>query len=134
MRIDNYLLMNMVIADALYAAFVTPKTFLTIIATHPEGIAGSVLRKIITSGNLAWIPATSSVFTWVAIAAEKYFAVICLTGNLGKLTKRKLTVSHLQISIIAISIYQVSIYFFLSFFPFFTHSDGLFNLGIHRHL
>ena len=101
----NYQLVSMAIADALYAAFVTPKTFFTIITTHPEGIAGSVLCKIITSGNLAWIAAASSVFTSVAIAAGRYFAVICPIGSVGKPTKHKLTMSQLKISIIAISIY-----------------------------
>jgi len=99
---------NLAVADAMYATFVTPKTFFMITATHPEGIAGSVLCKLIIGGNLAWIAATSSVITLAAIAAERYFAVIYPASNVGKLTKRKLTVSHLQISVIAISIYQAS--------------------------
>jgi len=87
---------NLAIADALYATFVTPQTFFQITATHPNGIAGTVLCKIITGGNLAFIAATCSVVTLVAIAAERYYAVIYPLGNVGKLTKRKLKVRHPQ--------------------------------------
>ena len=89
----NYLLVNLAIADALYAIFVTPQTFLKNTSTHPGGTIGTVLCKLVTGGWLAWIAGTSSVITLVAIAAERYFAVIYPAGNVGKLTKRKLKVS-----------------------------------------
>ena len=88
----NYLLVNLAIADALYATFVTPQTFFKITPTHPGGTIGTVLCKLVTGGCLAWIAGTSSVITLVAIAAERYFAVIYPAGNVGKLTKRKLKV------------------------------------------
>ena len=50
--------------------------------------------------GLAWVARTSSVITLVAIAAERYFAVIYPAGNVGKVTKRKLKVRGLQSSII----------------------------------
>ena len=90
----NYLLTNLAIADALHAAFLTPQTSFNITPTHPEGIAGTVLCKLITGGNLACAVKTSSVVTLVAIAAERYYAVIYPVGNIGKLTKRKLKVRH----------------------------------------
>jgi len=90
----NYLLVNLAVADALFATFVTPQTFFKITPTHPEGIAGTVLCKIITGGNLAWIAGTSSVVTLAAIAAERYYTVIYPAGNVSKLTKRKLKVRH----------------------------------------
>ena len=90
----NYLLVNLAVADAMYATFVTSQTFLTITSTHPGGTSGTVLCKLVTGGYLAWTAATSSVVTLVAIAAERYFAVIYPTGNVGKLTTRKLMVSH----------------------------------------
>ena len=99
----NYLLVNLAIADALYATFVTPLTFLKITSTHPGGIIGTVLCKLVTGGCLAWIAGTSSAVTLVAIAAERYFAVIYPAGDVGKLTKRKLKVRDLQSSIITIS-------------------------------
>ena len=90
----NYLLVNLAIADAMYATFVTPQTFFKIIPAHPGGAIGTVLCKIVTGGFLAWIAGISSVVTLVAIAAERYFAVIYPAGNVGKLTKRKLKVRH----------------------------------------
>ena len=104
----NYLLVNLAVADALFATFVTPQTFFKITPTHPGGTFGTVLCKLLTGGGLAWTAATSSVVTLVAIAAERYFMAIYPAGNVGKLTKRKLKVSHLQSSIITISIYQTS--------------------------
>ena len=104
----NYLLVNLAVADALFATFVTPQTFFKITPTHPEGIAGTVLCKIITGGNLAWIAGTSSVVTLAAIAAERYYTVIYPVGNVSKLTKRKLKVRHWQSLIISIGKYQTS--------------------------
>jgi len=97
---------NLAVADAMYATFVTPQTFLTITPTHPGGTIGTVLCKLVTGGYLAWTAGTSSVVTLVVIAAERYFAVVYPAGNVGKLTKRKLKVRHWQRLIITISIYQ----------------------------
>ena len=90
----NYLLVNLAVADAMYATFVTPNTFLKISPTHPGGAIGTVLCKSVTGGSLAWTAGISSVVTLVATAAERYFAVIYPAGNVGKLTKRKLKVRH----------------------------------------
>jgi len=90
----NYLLVNLAIADAMYATFVTPQSFLKITATHPAGTIGTVLCKIVTGGFLAWIAGISSMITLVSIAAERYFAVIYPVGNVAKLTNRKLKVCH----------------------------------------
>ena len=98
----NYLLVNLAIADALYATFVTPQTFFKISSTHPGGTTGTVLCKLVTGGGMAWVAGDSSVITLVAIAAERYFAVIYPAGNVGKLTKRKLKVHDLKSSIITI--------------------------------
>ena len=88
----NYLLVNLAVADAMYATFTTQQDFLMIIPTHPGGTIGTVLCKLVTSGYLAWTAGTSSVVTLVAIAAVRYFAVIYPAGNVGKLTKRKIKV------------------------------------------
>ena len=102
----NYLLVNLAIADAWYATLVTPQTFLKITPNHPGGTIGTFLCKLVTGGSLAWIAGDSSVITLVAIAAERYYAVIYSVGNVGKLTKGKLKVSHLQKSLNTSSIYQ----------------------------
>ena len=101
----NYLLVNLAIADALYATFATIQTFLKITAfTHPGGTIGTVLCKSVTGGGLTWIAANCTLITLVAIAAERYYAVI--HPNVGKFTKGKLKVSHLQKSINTSNIYQ----------------------------
>ena len=100
----NYLLVNLAIADALYATFATIQTFLKITFTHPGGTIGTVLCKLVTGGGLKWIAADSSVITLVAIATERYYAVI--HPNVGKFTKGKLKVSHLQKSINTSNIYK----------------------------
>ena len=86
--------MNLAVADALYATFVTPDIFLKVISTYPGGMPGTVLCKLLTSGTVVWIAALSSVVTLVAIAAERYYAIIDPVGNMGKLTKSKLKVRH----------------------------------------
>jgi len=78
----------------MYATFNIPKIILSHIQSHPEGKTGTFLCILLTDGTLAWFGAVSSVVTLVAIAMERYFAVIYPYGNKGKLTKRKLKVCH----------------------------------------
>ena len=44
--------------------------------THPDGMTGKVLCNLVTGGNLAWVGSGASVFTLVAIAIERYHAVV----------------------------------------------------------
>ena len=74
----NYLLVNLALADILYATFITIDTLWRLTATHPDGMTGTVLCKLLTSGLVAWIAANSSVVTLVAIlskflAEDNYF-------------------------------------------------------------
>ena len=116
----NYLLVNLAIADALYATFVTPQTFFKITPTHPGGTTGTVLCKLVTSGNLAWIAVNSSVITLVAIATERYYAVIHPLAY--KFNKGKLKVNHSQNQLtLAVYIKPAD--------SFFMHSHWLLKLG-----
>ena len=90
----NYLLVNLALADMLYATFNTASTFLWFTSTFPDGVGGTVLCKLLTGGSLEWIAGISSVVTLLAVAAERYYAVIYPIGNVGRLTKRKLKVLH----------------------------------------
>jgi len=90
----NYLLVNLALADMLYATFITASNFLRLTYPFPDGVGGTVLCKVLTGGGLAWIAANSSVVTLLSIAAERYYAVIYPAGNVGRLTKRKLKVRH----------------------------------------
>ena len=92
----NYLLVNLAVADVLYAAFMATRFFFQFSFTHPDGGTGTVLCKLLTAGITAWIGATSSVITLAAIAVERYYAVTYPLGNRGELTKRKLKVGHLK--------------------------------------
>ena len=64
----NYLLVNLAVADAMYATFYTSLNFSWIIPTHPAGAIGTVSYKLVTGGYLAWTARASSVVTLVAIA------------------------------------------------------------------
>ncbi|KAL9975317.1 hypothetical protein ACROYT_G012470 [Oculina patagonica] len=59
-------------------------------SSHPEGMIGTVFCKLLTGGNVAWIGAVSSFVTLVAIAIERYYAVVYPLRNKGDLTERKL--------------------------------------------
>ncbi|KAL9957203.1 hypothetical protein ACROYT_G038812 [Oculina patagonica] len=88
----NYLLINLALADILYAVFIAPRVFFNITSIHPDGVIGTVLCKLLTDGNIAWIGGASSIVTFVAIAIERYYAVMYPHGSKWKLTKRKLKV------------------------------------------
>ncbi|KAL9957197.1 hypothetical protein ACROYT_G038806 [Oculina patagonica] len=92
MRIPvNFLLVNLAIADIMYATFIAPKVFFKLsFAHHPGGMTGTVLCKLLTDGAIAWIGGACSIVTLVAIAIERYFAVMHPHGNKWKLTKGKL--------------------------------------------
>ena len=89
----NFLLMNLAIADMAVAAFFAPRYLFIHSITHPDGAAGLLLCKLLTSGNLAWVGASSSVVTLVSTAFERYYAVLHPHGTKGKLTKNKVKVN-----------------------------------------
>ena len=91
----NYLLVNLAFADIMVALFIAPQFVLIHTFQHPDGVVGSFLCKFLTGGNLMWTGATASAFSLVAIAFERYFAVIYPYSNAGKLTHGKLKVSML---------------------------------------
>ena len=88
----NYLLINLAIADMTLAIFFAPRYIFIHTFTHPDGMTGKVLCNLVTGGNLAWVGSGASVFTLVAIAIERYNAVIHPLGSKLELTNRKLKV------------------------------------------
>ncbi|KAL9957241.1 hypothetical protein ACROYT_G038853 [Oculina patagonica] len=89
----NYLLVNVAVADITYAAFIVPGIYFKLTLTHhPDGPTGTILCKLLTGGIFAWVGSVSSFITLVAIAIERYYAVMYPHGNKWKLTKRKLKV------------------------------------------
>ncbi|KAL9956336.1 hypothetical protein ACROYT_G037801 [Oculina patagonica] len=88
----NYLLINLATADIIVAVFIGIPFVVTPTLTHPEGRMGDVLCKLFTGGNVGWVGALASVFTLVAVAIERYGAVLYPHSQKGKLTKTKLIV------------------------------------------
>ena len=94
----NYLLVNLAVADILYATFIAPKVVFKLTnVNHPDGVTGTVLCKLLTDGNVAWTGSASSFVTLVAIAIERYYAVMYPHDNKGKLANFKFKVGHLDI-------------------------------------
>ena len=91
----NYLLVNLAVADILYAVFIAPKVLVKLIVSHPDGLTGILLCKFLTGGSVAWIGGAASIVTLVAISVERYYAVMYPFRSKGKLTKRRLKVWRL---------------------------------------
>lgn len=87
------LLVNLAVSDILFATFITPKVIVSLNLRQPNGVTGLVLCKLLTGGNLAWIPGITSVFTLVAISFERYYTVVYPLDPNRKLTQHKLKVS-----------------------------------------
>ena len=88
----NYLLINLAVADIIFAAFYIANIIPRNSFTPPEGVPGRILCVLLTDATLTWLAGGASVFTLVAIAVERYYAVLYPHSNKGKLTMRKLKV------------------------------------------
>lgn len=88
----NYLLMNLAVSDILFATFITTKLIFGLNLSHPEGAVGSILCKLVTGGNFAWIAGVSSIVTLVTVAVERYYTVVYPMDPNRKMTKPKLKV------------------------------------------
>lgn len=87
----NYLLVNLAVADILVALSITPVYVIKWAFHHPSGTAGDYLCKFITGGNFIWIGGSVSAFSLVAVAVERYFAVVYPLDKRWRLTNRRLT-------------------------------------------
>ena len=100
----NYLLINLAVADIIYAIFTIPKMVLTHI--QPNGATGKLLY---TFGTFAWVGAASSVFTLVTVAVERYWGVVHpYVGSGKRLTMRKLKVCSKSNTLINVNLRQNS--------------------------
>lgn len=88
----NYLLVNLAIADILVGVFFGIQFIITPVLTHPEYKTGDLLCKFVTGGVLGWVGAVASVFSLVAIAIERYCAVMYPHSQRSKLTKTKIAI------------------------------------------
>ena len=74
----HILLFNLAVADGLFALLIVPKLIVSLNSKHPEGAGGLVLCLL------------CAIYTLVAIAVERYYAVTDPYGKKWTLTKRKL--------------------------------------------
>ena len=87
------MLVNLAFADIMVALFIAPQFVLIYTFHHPNGDIGTFLCKFLTGGNLTG--AAASAFSLVAIAFERYFAVMHPDDNTEKLTQGNFRVSLL---------------------------------------
>ena len=85
----NYLLVNLAVADILVGVFFGIQFIITPVLTHPGGATGDLLCKFVTGGVPGWVGAVMSIFSLVAIAIERYYAVMSPHGQRRKLTTAK---------------------------------------------
>ena len=86
----NYLLVNLAVADLTVALFSSVQFIISPAISHPTGAKGTILCKFLTGGNPAWIGAIASIFSLIALAFERYGAVLYPHSIRLKLTKRKI--------------------------------------------
>ena len=114
--------MNLAVADMSVATFFAPRYLFRQTFTHPDGMTGTILCKLLTAGNLGWVGGGASVFTLVAIAIERYYAVMRPCG-------RKFTDGKLKVRLCLILSYVVLehfhwLYFLLHYgYPFSKRSN-----------
>ena len=101
----NCLLLNLAIADITVVAFFASRFILIQAYNHPDGKVGTILCKLLTGGTFGWIGSCASVFTLVAIAIERYYAVIRPFGNRATFTKDSLKVRFLVSEVINHNLY-----------------------------
>ncbi|KAL9957230.1 hypothetical protein ACROYT_G038841 [Oculina patagonica] len=89
----NYLLMNLALADIIYAVFIIPRVYYQLpFAHHPDGVIGTILCKLVTGGFISFAGSGFSVVTLVLITIERYNAVINPHGSKFNFINRKLKV------------------------------------------
>ena len=102
----NYLLVNLAVGDILYVTFISPNVlFVQFSFTNlPNGLTGTVLCKLFTTGTVAWVGASSSILTLSVVAIERYYAVVYHFGDKEKITMDNLKVSLTDIFLIMVPI------------------------------
>lgn len=109
----HYLLVNLAVADMVSSIFHTTELVYSHIDTHPDGTAGKAVCML-RNGTLQWIGSAASVFTVVAIAVERYFAVIYPHGNKGNLSMQKVKIvmisSWIFATFVTIPVFAMVIY------------------------
>ena len=114
----NYLLVNLAVSDMMVALFIIPDYIVNWAFKHPSGVTGDYICKFITGGNFAWVGMAASTFSLVAVAFERYAAVVHPLNQSWRLTNPRL------VAVIMAS-WLYAIFFRLPFFFEVRHKDGV---------
>ncbi|XP_031557855.1 neuropeptide FF receptor 2-like [Actinia tenebrosa] len=88
----NYILVNLAVADMMVALFMAPRHIFLSAFTHPSGETGDYVCKFLTGGNFMWVGGAASSFCLVAIAVERYYAIVYPHMEKGRITRKKLKI------------------------------------------
>ena len=72
----NYLLLNLAVADLNAGVFLAPSLVLEPTTAYPPGLTGEVLCRLFSSAYLGWAGISSSVYSLVFIAFDRYYAIM----------------------------------------------------------
>ncbi|KAJ7378327.1 hypothetical protein OS493_023575 [Desmophyllum pertusum] len=88
----NYLLVNLAVADITVAIFMVVDQIFFHVVHHPTGVAGDYLCKFLTGKILTWVGSVASVCTLLAIAFERFYAIVLPYHNRskGRMTNKKI--------------------------------------------
>ncbi|XP_078347266.1 QRFP-like peptide receptor [Oculina patagonica] len=88
----NYLLVNLAVADMIFASSISIQYIIMPSIAHPQGQTGLYLCKFFTDGTIAWVGGAVSILCLVYISVERYFAIIHPLRQRGRFTRRRLKV------------------------------------------
>ncbi|XP_031568756.1 trissin receptor-like [Actinia tenebrosa] len=85
----NYLLVNLAVSDIMVGTFFSLQYIFGDKFNLPDLLAGTMMCKLFTGGNFAWVGAVGSSVSLVAACFERYFAVVHPFSMKLKLTFEK---------------------------------------------
>ena len=88
----NYLILNLAAADLTAGGFLAPSLMLEPTTTYPPGLTGEVLCRLFTSAYLGWAGFSSSAFSLIFIAFDRYYAIMKPFGIRHRTTIKKLKI------------------------------------------
>ena len=88
----NYLLVNLAVADMVFALSILTRYLIMPFITLPEGQTGRFLCTFLAGEGIGWIGAAESILCLVYIAVERYCAIIHPLRQLGRFTRRRLKI------------------------------------------
>ena len=88
----NYLLVNLAVADMVFALSILISYLILPFITLPKGQTGRFLCTFLAGGGIGWIGAAESILCLVYIAVERYYAITHPLRQRGRFTRRRLKI------------------------------------------